>query len=390
MKKSLLALLCGPALSLALEVRGANADLNMSWTPREAALGQSILGARPDAQAFALDPASLASMTQSSLSLSHSSSFLQSSYHGIYGVYTTDPGHSSLAFALQRFASSNIPRVDSAEQVTGSNYRTFDVQDLLARFAYGAQFGPLNLGAITQLIYRDLDQKGLGFRADLSAKWIHRNLRLGLGLYGASSSLARWQSEVVEYSPPEMKVGAGYSLEAPYFYGDFHLSWQSAGIFQNEGKGLDASNSKKDGSGAVRGSRAWENPLQWLGTSAFGLEYQGSSGLGLSLGNRDILSLTSMAWGASFDFRAWQVSYGLEQHPDLGNTHRFALSYRFGSPVLASQTSKSPTTLEEPQLQLNPEQSKVQDQVQTTEQTPTMTTDTLSKVPVPTTEEVIE
>lgn len=325
----LLALLCGPALSLALEVRGANADLQLSWTPREAALGQSMLGARPDAQAFALDPSALASMTQSSLSLSHSSSFLQSSYHGLYGIYNAAPG-SSLGFALQRFASNNIPLIDSAEQITGSNYRTFDVQDLLARLAYGARWGPLDLGAIAHLIYRDLDQKGLGFRADLSAKWVHRNFRVGLGLYGASSSLARWESEVLEYSPPEMKIGAGYSVEAPYFYGNFHASWQSAGIFQKEGKGLDASNSKKDGSGAVRGARAWENPLQWLGASAFGLEYQGSSGLGLSLGNRDLLSISSLAWGASFDFRAWQVSYGLEQHSDLGNTHRFALSYRWG------------------------------------------------------------
>lgn len=360
-----------PLLANALEVRGANADLQLSWTPREASLGQTALGTAADPQSFLLDPSSLAELQQSSISLSHSRTLLQTAYHGLYGTYLLAPG-SSLGFALQRYSSDQIPLVDSGETVVGSNYRTFDLHSEIMRLAYGRQWGPLDVGLIANALYRDQIQKGLGFRADLSAKYRYKNLRLGLGLYGLSSSLARWESEILEYAPPEMKLGLGYCLPAPYFYGKFNMSWQSAGMFQKEGKGIAAASSQNDGSGTVRGARFYQDPLQWLGLSSWGLEYVGSSGLGLAIGNRDLLSLSSLAWGASFQYRHWQVSYALEEHPDLGNTHRFGLSMSWGE-------SSTPAVDQQPILETPPQAPAPQKPIESQESQPQSTTQSTSE-----------
>lgn len=163
----------------AIEVTGANAVLDQSWSPRESSLGRALLGQPGSADSWLTDPAGLADLNSHALILTHARAPLETQYHSIDGVFVLRPARASLAFSIGRFASENIPKVDSLEIVEGSNYRTFDIQDLLARGAFAQRIGFFQWGGIVNLLYRDLDQSGLGFRADVSAKALLGAWRLG-------------------------------------------------------------------------------------------------------------------------------------------------------------------------------------------------------------------
>lgn len=371
----------GISISWSEVVRGTNADLDQSWTPREASTGRALLGLSGAIDTWMVDPASLGDLSQSGLFINHSQAPLLTQYHQLGGVYVLEPQKSTLGFSFGRFASDEIPLIDEGEVIQGSEYRTFNLVDYLFHSAYGYTWKSLQFGVVGHFLYRELDQSGLGFRADADLKYKWRSWRLGTSIEGISSSLAKWESDYVEYAPPEMKIGLGYEVAVPYFYGNFAFAWQSAGIFQNQAKSLSALNAKDDGTGDVIGLRAWDDPLPWLMSSALGVEYQSTTGLYLRGGTRDLRSVGSYSWGTGFHFWKIQMEYAFEPHADLGSTHRFGFQYHFGSSPKNSE-SQIQIPMAETKFTTTPESSAVS-------QTPQENTMDSTLIQTPT-EEILE
>ena len=208
-------------------------------------------------------------------------------------------------------------------------WETFDVSDWVATGAFARSWGRWRVGGSLHLLWRRLDQEGFGFQTDVSGGWVGESWRFEGALRNASGSGVVWESGWKEIEPPDLFLGAGWRRDIPYIYGELRIAWQSVGIFQEEGKsGVERSGSATDSSGKVdlAGGRAWEEPLEWLGSSSLAVEYVIAGKAALRAALPSVESPSEWSAGGGFRWKDFlRFDYAFRHHPELRSVHQVTL-----------------------------------------------------------------
>lgn len=319
-----------PAWSLD-RVVGANASLDVNAGARSAALGGTILAIENDLLGLTSNPYQLARTHASEVAFSHVVYYEGTNYD--YAALALPLGkYHGLGLAFSRFGADDIPWIKETDPIPeGGDYRTISIADWILTLAWGKQFFQyFDIGIAFHGLYREIDQSGWGFRGDAGLSFQpYGAFAVSALLKGWTSSAARWESGTVEYSSPELYLAFRFEQPVSYFYGVFHLYWQSAGIFHRENRDLDFD-------GEPRGGVLWDEPLNWLSGGRAGVEFRFDFGLSLRAGLSGLSELESWTAGAGLMLAKWlSVDYAFESHPVLSSVHRVSLNFspgRFLSP----------------------------------------------------------
>lgn len=307
-------------------VRGANSPLELIPDARTAALGGVRLGLPGEAGAEAWHPAALADAPGGWFHLSHTEHFLDSRYDGLSFLYRPDE-RDLLAFSLARFGTDGIPLTKEGEIYEGEGWESFSIADWIATTAFARRWGNWRIGGSLHLLWRDYDQTGWGMRTDLSGGWSRAGWRVDAAIKSLSGSAALWESGWKEISPPDLFLGVGWLKAIPYFYGEWRIAWQSAGIFQKEGKSSAAWEEGTDDEEAeLIGARAWEEPLRWLAASSVAMEFVVERWVTLRVGFPSLHSPSEWSAGGGVRWRGiLTVDYAFRHHPELRIIHQVTL-----------------------------------------------------------------
>ena len=309
-------------------VRGANETLELAPDARTAGLGGVLLGLPGEAGASSWHPAGLSEAPGGWFALSHAEHFLDSR-HDAFSFVVRPDGRDALGFSVARFGSDGVPRVGEDELPEGEEWETFDVSDWVATGAFARSWGRWRVGGSLHLLWRRLDQEGFGFQTDVSGGWVGESWRFEGALRNASGSGVVWESGWKEIEPPDLFLGAGWRRDIPYIYGELRIAWQSVGIFQEEGKsGVERSGSATDSSGKVdlAGGRAWEEPLEWLGSSSLAVEYVIAGKAALRAALPSVESPSEWSAGGGFRWKDFlRFDYAFRHHPELRSVHQVTL-----------------------------------------------------------------
>lgn len=289
----------------------------------------------------------------SQIHFSHTSYFLGDQYHYLAAAFPLNNVLTAMTggLSLAMFGSDDIPYIQENDTLPdGTDYNTLNVREYILTSAL-AKKGIVNLdslqaGAGVHLLFRDYDQSGIGLRVDLSAAYtFQNNVKLGVAVPAALTSYSRWQSGYSEFSRPQVKLGLGYKKHSPYFYGTFHLAWESEPVWGEEARGLeweegtylDTASSEDENvqadvdQASVVGEALHKDPVGWLQASNAAIEYTSDWGGSLRFGFQDFLSLSSWSAGAGFRPNDWlEFFYSYQSHPSLDEVHRISMELGMG------------------------------------------------------------
>ena len=317
LKSKLFVVLLWPWFSLAQQVGGVNQTIDENFGARYSGLSNTFLGLSGDEASLVNHPAAIGDVNELTLQASHMKKFGLFSYDQFSLVMPYDK-NGTMGFGFSRFAGETEERsVGNPDKIQG----ILGVRDYHFVGAFSRKWGALDVGANLNLLYRKLDQDGLGIRADLSSQYRLTDIvRVGALLKGLLPSSARWESDSVEYEASDLYLGAGVELPSEYFYGVFKVAYQTEGLFQKQSKSESSS----------RGKRAFDSPIDALGTGNLGVEYNMNVGLSLRLGlaevARDFADLNP-SFGVGYEYkRTFKVDYSFSPHIELESTHRLSIS----------------------------------------------------------------
>lgn len=331
------ALACSLPLCAMDRVSGANATLDIEPGARSAALGSATMAVDGDYLGLMSNPYQLSGVRYTWASFSHTAYYEDTKYDYASVVMPLGEGQ-GLGVSVSRFGADDIPWIKEGEPLPeGGDYRTLSVADWVLGVSYGRRItDKLSAGASFNLLYRDMDQTGWGFRGDVGLRYnVVDQLFLSTFLKGWTSSAVTWESGTTEYSDPELYLAASYFLDVPYLYGSLGLYWQGAGLFHAEGRDVDLETDED------RGDPIWKDPLDWLSGGRFGVEFLFDFGLSVRLGLSSFSSIQSLTAGAGLVVAKFlKVDYAFESHPALSSVHRVSVSV---SPYLFSHGDRDAT-----------------------------------------------
>ncbi len=337
------------------EVSGLNLSADEGFGARYQGTALLRSGFQTGADAVVNAPASMNDVDDFTFSTAHAEQFGAARYDCIALLV---PWHEmgTLGIGLSRYSVSDIPVYRSTvpdEIPSGKPDGWLTTSDWLFAGSFSRKWGPFDLGTTLHILYRKLDQNGLGMRVDGMAQYTFwKTYRMGTFIRGLVPSLARWQSERMEYEPSEIILMASTQWDEPYFYGKAQLGWESAGLFQEEAKS----------SQELAGKRGIQDPLSLLKTSHLGGEFQFDFGLVLRAGLESLdpkQTWESVHLGTGFHWKKIGFDYGFSTHPGLPTTHRIALqltpnfpkfkgrNFRPGSKIAAIPPKENPVEIPE-------------------------------------------
>ncbi len=297
--------------------RGVNDVLNIQVEAASIGRGGVILAVPFSPNGWSGNAAKLVEAESNWLSYSHIEFIAESYLDKVNFVFPLDQGTNALAVSATRYSQEGIPLVDEFEKIEGDEYRVFTVEEWVLDGSYGHQFNNLQLGMNLAVIYRNLNQLGLGIRGDFSFEYNLSRLRLAGRVPALLSSVVRWESELVEYEEPDLELGIGYEVESKYFYGDFSFALETKGLFQERSRSVNELNE----------SRIYDSPLNWIERSAFGVQYRSEVGVLLRTGWKELVEWQQITLGAGFAFqKTIEIDYSWERDPELGAFHRISVS----------------------------------------------------------------
>lgn len=318
-----------PAFSMD-RVSGANATLDIEPGARSAALGSATMAIDGDYLGLMSNPYQLSGAKYTWASFSHTAYYEDTKYDYASVVTPLGDGH-ALGVSISRYGADDIPWIKEGESLPeGSNYNTLSIADWVLGISWGRSItSKLSVGAAFNLLYRDMDQTGWGFRGDAGLRYrLVDQFYLASFLKGWTSSAVTWESGTTEYSSPELYLAASYFLNVPYLYGSLGLYWQGAGIFRHEARDYELETEEG------RGDPLWKDPLDWLSGGRAGLEFLFDFGLSLRLGMSSFTSFQSVTAGAGLVIAKFlKIDYAFASHPVLSAVHRVSVSvspYLFG------------------------------------------------------------
>lgn len=343
-------LLLGAIPSLAMDrVVGANATLDIEPGARSAALGSAVMAVDGDYLGLMGNPYQLSGVRYTWGSFSHTQYYEDTKYD--YASVVTPLGEGNgLGISVSRFGADDIPLIGEGEALPeGADYRTLSIADWVLGLSFGHRISDnISIGVSFNMLYRDMDQTGYGFRGDAGLRFrVIDEFYLAAFLKGWTSSATKWESGTFEYSSPELYLAASYSCKIPYLYGGLGLYWQGAGLIHNEARDVDYETDED------RGEPVWKDPLDWLSGGRAGLEFNFDFGLSVRVGFSSFTSLKSVTAGAGLVIAKFlKLDYAFESHPTLSSVHRVSVSvspYLFGhaeenpkAHVTPSQAAKKP------------------------------------------------
>ncbi len=304
------------------EAVGVNQSLEEGFGARPSGMAVGFPAFQRDADAVANAPASMNDVDDFTFSTSHVEKFGEAKFDAFAFLFPFE-SHSTLGLGISRYGVSGIELWrEGTDPLASQPDGVFSIADYLLVGAFARRWGGLDAGFNMNLIYRHLDQEGIGMRGDgmVQYTWSERFRVSGL-MKGLIPSSASWESGYSEYEAPEVYLGGAARFPAPYFYGTLEAAWQSEGLFHRTAR------SSVD----LVGSRAWDQPREFLASSNLGLEFLFDFGLAVRLGVSEFSSqsLSSVAtFGMGYNWRRiLGLDYGFTPHPGLLSTHRISLQF---------------------------------------------------------------
>jgi hypothetical protein len=314
-------MLSAPAIALE-ENSGVNLSLEEGFGARHQAMALRFAGFGQGADAVGNAPASMNDVDDLTFSSAHAERFAEAQLDHFAMILPLDAA-STLGVALARYGVSDIEWRPEGSEATAVPPALFNTADYWVTAAFARRLGRLDLGASLQLIYRDLDQSGMGLRGDLmAALGLHENLRVQAMMVGALPSSARWSSGLNEFESPDLRLALVQRGVAPYLYGRWQVAFETEGLFQKTAKSSRSLN-------AYRGAL---HPVEAFGTANLGGEFLFDFGLALRAGLEEIRFSRTLGdlWhaGLGYTFRGMVgLDYSFTPHPDLPSSHRIALQW---------------------------------------------------------------
>lgn len=310
-----------PFQSWALDqASGVNLTADEGFGARQQGMGLSHSGFQEGADAVINAPAAMNDVNDLTFSTTHLSQFGDAAHFDCASMLIPWHAGGTLGLAISRYAVSGIENRPDSLIAQPENPGLFTTSDWLIAGSFARRFGNLDLGGTVDLLYRKLDQSGLGLRADAMAQYTFSGqYRTGVFIRGLVPSTARWQSGYTEYEPPEAFVFASGRWDLPYFYGHLQAGFETPGLVQ---RGARSANE-------LEGDRAVTDPVSLLKTSKLGAEFRFDFGLSLRAGLDELnpaAASSSMRLGAGYGWRhIVGIDYAFSAHPYLNQSHRLSL-----------------------------------------------------------------
>ncbi|MDB5104521.1 MAG: hypothetical protein JWP91_2210 [Fibrobacteres bacterium] len=304
------------------EAVGVNQTLEEGFGARQSGMAVTFPAFQRDADAVTNAPASMNDVDDFTFSSAHAEKFGTAKFDDFAFLFPFE-SNSTLGLGLSRYGVSGIENwPEGSNPLASQPPEVFSIADYLLVGAFSRRWGGFDAGVNMNLLYRHLDQDGIGMRGDGMAQytWAKR-FRVSALMKGLIPSSASWQSGYSEYEAPELYLGGAARLPAPYFYGTLEAAWQSEGIFHR---------TAKSGNG-LNGSRPWDRPGDFLAAGNLGLEFLFDFGMALRFGVNEFSSKSTASlatFGMGYNWRhILGLDYSFTPHPDLLATHRVSLQF---------------------------------------------------------------
>lgn len=311
------------------QASGVNLTADEGFGARQSGMAITFPSFQRGADAAVNSPAGMNDVDDFTFSSAHAEKFGLAQFDD-FAMIMPFAANATLGLGLSRFGVSDIElRPEGTDPHVSQPQGLFSVADYVVTGSFARRWGDFDLGFGLDLLYRHLDQDGVGMRADGMAQytWDGR-FRLAALVKGLAPSSAHWESGYSEYEVPDLYLGGSGSFPAPYFYGNLEASFQTEGLFSDHGKSQVG----------VNGANLQSDPLSLLPTTHVGLEFLFDFGMAVRAGLTEIAphSLASTAtFGIGYSWRhILGVDYSFTPHPDLLSTHRISLQLTPAFPKL--------------------------------------------------------
>jgi hypothetical protein len=311
------------------QASGVNLTADEGFGARQAGMALVFPAFQRDADAAVNAPAAMNDVEDFTFSTAHAEKFGRAQFDD-FALVLPFAADASLGLGLSRFGVNDIElRPEGTDPLASQPQGLFNVADYAVTGAFARRWGGLDLGINLDILYRHLDQDGLGLRADAMAQytWDDR-FRLAALAKGLVPSSAHWESGYTEYETPDLYLGGSGRFPAPYFYGTLEVGLQTEGVFSRRGK-----SQRELKSGDLR-----SDPESFLAATRLGAEFLFDFGMAVRLGLTEIAphSLASTAtFGIGYSWRhILGIDYSFTPHPDLLSTHRISLQLTPAFPKL--------------------------------------------------------
>lgn len=305
------------------QAAGVNLTLEEGFGARHSGMGITFAGFQVDANAAANAPAAMNDVDDFTFSTAHAEKFGEAKFDD-FALIIPFESRSTLGLGLSRYGVSGIDlRPEGVSPLESQPAGQFSIADYLVVTSFSRRWGGLDVGASFNFLYRQLDQDGMGMRADAMAQYTwNRAFRIGALLKGLIPSSATWESGYSEFEAPDLHLGFGARIPAPYFYGTLHAAYQTEGLFQENAKS----------EGTDYGSRAFNSPPKVLLAGNAGLEFLFDFGLIIRFGVSELGLADGASAATAFGIGySWKKILGLDYsfapHADLLASHRIALQF---------------------------------------------------------------
>jgi len=314
-----LSLLLSLALSLGLigTINAINEDagtagfapLKVSISARAAAMGQAMMGLEKNPDGMQFNPASIIRLDQSEISSTYVNYYVDTNGGAVQFVRSKDP-FTAYGFQLKYMNFGTMERTEISQQgdliETGE---TFGAQNIIAGFSLAKFVSPMiDLGGSIKVVYDQIDDSSamaVVLDGGLFHHPVNDRIKVGLGFRNLGLQLTHYSDSEYKETLPFI-AAAGVS----YRFGERVIS------------SLDIS--KATGENIVAGLG-----LEYNLNDAFLLRggFSSDAGDGNIGGNWGWTS--GLALGAAWNWRNYQISYGLSSGGDLGLLNQLSLNYKF-------------------------------------------------------------
>ncbi len=311
------------------QASGVNLTVDEGFGARQSGMGITFATFQRGADAVINAPAAMNDVDDFTFATAHAEKFGAAQFDD-FAFLLPFEANSTLGVGISRYGVSGIDlRPEGGNPLQSQPQGVFSIADYLVAGAFARRWGGLDMGFHLDLLYRHLDQDGLGIRGDAMGQYTwNGRYRVSALAKGLIPSSAHWESGYTEYELPDLFIGGAARFPAPYFYGNLEVAWQSEGLFARQGKSTRQLNT----------ADPIERPMDFLAASNAGLEFLFDFGLSLRAGLNEFATkavTSTAAFGIGYDWRhILAVDYSFTPHPDLLSTHRVSLQLTPAFPKL--------------------------------------------------------
>ena len=266
---------------------------------RAIAMGSAGGAISHDATAVYYNPAGLAGIKETNISLMQAFYFQNISYQfgGIAGRLADDNAY---ALGVQHLSPGAIDEVDNTSNPTGNS---LNPSDLAVAAGFGKQFGILDIGIAGKYISTKIDKSASAVAADAG---LRLNISGNIVLAGSLSNMGTGLKyrERTDKLPALGRMGAAVKFKNILLAADL-LMPKGAKMYFAAG-------------------------TEFCAYQAENLRFLLRAGYNGRTSSSKLGGMTGFSAGTGFDISGFSVDYAFTPFGDLGNSHRISLSMKFG------------------------------------------------------------